>query len=104
MFFKHSLNGLKIILIVYVNDIILIEDNLTKIEILKIILAIEFEVRDLGQMGYFLGMEIARSKKGISISLRKYVFDILKEIGMLESKLSNTLIETGKRMESEKNQ
>lgn len=43
MFFKHSLNGLKIILIVYVNDIILIEDNLTKIEILKIILAIEFE-------------------------------------------------------------
>lgn len=50
---------------------------------LKKNLAIEFEVRDLEQIRYFLGMKIARSKKGISISQQKYVLDLLTETGML---------------------
>lgn len=45
----------------YADDIILTGDDLIEIEILKKVLAIEFEVRDLRQMQYFLGMEIARS-------------------------------------------
>lgn len=38
------------------------------IERFKKIVAIEFEVRDLGQMRYFLDIKIAKSKKGLSIS------------------------------------
>ena len=37
-------------------------------------------------------MEIARSKMGIGVSQRKYVLDLLKEIGMLGGKTVDTPI------------
>lgn len=55
-----SKDGKKAILILYVDDIILIGDNTVEMERLKISLAIGFEVKDLEQMRYFLGMEFAR--------------------------------------------
>ncbi|XP_062100755.1 uncharacterized mitochondrial protein AtMg00810-like [Humulus lupulus] len=52
----------------------------------------EFEVKDLGALRYFLGMEFARSKMRIFVSQRKYTFDLLKETGMLGSKPNKTPI------------
>ena len=99
MFIKQSEEGLKIVLIVYVDDIILTGDDTYEMERLKRILATEFEVKNLGQMRYFLGMEVARSKKGICVSQRKYILDLLSETGMLRSKpmpslLNSTLLST----------
>ena len=68
---------------------------------LKKVLAIEFKVKDLGQMRYFLGMEVARSRKGISISQRKYVLDLLTETDMLGCKPSDTPIKAKKRTKSD---
>ena len=45
-----------------------------------------FRTKDLGKLHYFLGIEVARSKEGISLSQRKYVLDILEETGLLRSK------------------
>ncbi|RVW86325.1 Retrovirus-related Pol polyprotein from transposon RE1 [Vitis vinifera] len=101
MFFKQSNDGRITILIVYVDDIILTGDDTGQVERLKKVLATEFEVKDLGQMRYFLGMEVARSRKGINISQRKYVLDLLTETGMLGCKPSDTLIEARNRMESD---
>ncbi|XP_024024098.1 uncharacterized protein LOC112092356 [Morus notabilis] len=98
VFFKQAKDGKKVILIVYVDDIILTGDNIAEMERLKSILAMEFEVKDLGQMRYFLGMEVARSKKGINVSQRKYVFDLLTETGMLGCKPSDTPVEAGKKI------
>ena len=89
------------ILIVYVDDIIRTGDNTREVERLKKVLATKFEVKDLGQMWYFLGMEVAKSRKGISISKRKYVLDLLIEIGMLGCKLSDTPIKARKMIESD---
>ena len=70
LFVKHTLDGKTTVLIVYVDDIILTGDNSREIEELKRMMAKEFEVKDLGPLRYFLGMEIARNQKGISVSQR----------------------------------
>ena len=89
MFTKDSHDGKVTILAVYVNDIILTRNYKEMIK-LKENHAKEFEIKDLGLPRYFLGMEVARSQKGIFVSQCKYTMDLLKEIGMLGSKLANT--------------
>ncbi|KAH9656898.1 reverse transcriptase Ty1/copia-type domain-containing protein [Citrus sinensis] len=42
----------------------------------------EFEMKDLGVLKYFLGIEVSRSKGGIFLSQRKYALYLLHEIGM----------------------
>ncbi|KAH9753027.1 protein kinase domain-containing protein [Citrus sinensis] len=93
MFFKHFTDGSVVILIVYVDDIILTGSNVIEMENLKKVLAREFEMKDLGPLRYFLGMEIARSSKGIFVSQRKYTLDLLKETGMLGCKPGDTPID-----------
>ncbi|PRQ26842.1 putative RNA-directed DNA polymerase [Rosa chinensis] len=80
-------------LIVYVDDMIVTGDDLKEIEALQKYLSKEFEMKDLGQLKYFLGIEVARSKKGISLSQRKYVLDLLAETGMLDCNPIETPIE-----------
>nr|CAE75905.1 OSJNBa0088I22.18 [Oryza sativa Japonica Group] len=67
VFYRHN-RGLKTILVVYVDDMIITGDDCLKISRLKENLSKEFEVKDLGQLKYFLGIEIARSPRGIVLS------------------------------------
>lgn len=53
------------VLIVYVDDIVLIGNKLEDIQKMMQALAQEFEVKDLGRMRYFLGLEVARAKRGV---------------------------------------
>lgn len=77
----------------YVDDIILIGDHIEEMETLKALLAPEFEIKDLGMLRYFLGMEVARSSKRIVVSQSKYVLDLLEEMGMLGHKNTKTPME-----------
>ena len=69
-----------------------------KLPLLKKYLAQEFEIKDLGSLKYFLGIEVARSKDGIFISQRKYVLDLLKETGMLGCKACATPLEPNQKL------
>jgi Reverse transcriptase (RNA-dependent DNA polymerase) len=51
-------------------------------------------IKDLGKLKYFLGIKIVHSQKGLFISQRKYVLDLLKETGKLGCKPTKTPIET----------
>ena len=56
---------------------------MTTISALKSFLNKRFRIKDLGALKYFLGIEIALSKKGIFVSQIKYLLDILKDVGIL---------------------
>ncbi|KAK8923657.1 hypothetical protein KSP39_PZI019078 [Platanthera zijinensis] len=86
------------ILIVYVDDIVITGDDVEEIKILKQKLASEFEVKDLGKLRYFLGIEVARSNHGIFISQRKYTLDLLEKTGMSGCKPVNTPIEANHKL------
>ncbi|KAK9088655.1 hypothetical protein Scep_027737 [Stephania cephalantha] len=100
MFYKHN-HGKIAILIVYVDDIVMTGDDIVELESLKNFLSNQFEVKDLGQLKYFLGMEVARSSKGIVISQRKYVLDLLKETGLLGCKPVATPVDPNQKLEKE---
>ena len=53
-------------------------------------LATEFEMKDLGMMHYFLGMEVWQSTYGIFFGQGKYAVEILKRFGMMECKAMAT--------------
>ncbi|KAL0556912.1 hypothetical protein IC582_005429 [Cucumis melo] len=93
LFTKASKTGKIAILIVYVDDIVLTGDDQTEISLLKQRMGDEFEIIDLENLKYFLGMDVARSKEGISVSQRKYTLDLLTETGMLGCRPADTPIE-----------
>lgn len=53
----------------------------------------EFEMKDLGDLKYFLGIEVLRSQGGIFLRQKKYILDILAETGLLDCKPPDTPIE-----------
>lgn len=101
LFVKLSSDKRIAILIVYVDDIILTGNYKEELARLKSFLSEEFEIKDLGYLRYFLGMEIARSRHGIFVSQRKYVLDLLKETGMLGCKPASTPMDSNKKIDSE---
>lgn len=65
------------------DDIIVTGNDPMEISQLKMWLTQEFEIKDLGHLQYFLGIKVARSKKGIFFSQRKHTLDLLTETGSL---------------------
>ena len=76
-------------LLLYVDDMFVIGmDGL--IANMKINLAAEFEMKELGMMHYFLGMDVWQSADGISFGQGKYAIEILKRFGMMDCKTMAT--------------
>ncbi|RDX92968.1 hypothetical protein CR513_24839, partial [Mucuna pruriens] len=98
LFIKHSPDGKLTLLLVYVDDMIVIGDYEIEKLTLKEKLATQFEMKELGKLKYFLGIEVAYSKQGIFISQRKYVLDLLKETRKLGCKTLGVPIEQNHRV------
>ncbi|KAA0051024.1 putative mitochondrial protein [Cucumis melo var. makuwa] len=70
-------------LLVYFDDIVLSGDDTVEIIQLRKKMGDEFEIKDLGNLRYFLGIKVARSKERIHVSQRKNTFDLLTKTGMM---------------------
>src|SRR5690606_6712124 len=78
------------------------DDN--EAEKLKDDLKKEFKLRDLGELKYFLGLEIARSNKGISVCQQKYTLSLLEETGLLACKPSSIPMEPSLKLHQHSNE
>ena len=79
-----------VILLLYVDDLFLTWEEKTDC---KKRLVSEFEMKDLGLMHYFLGLEVWQSPERIFLNQGKYAVEILKRFDMLECKPMNTPME-----------
>nr|GFB86702.1 putative reverse transcriptase, RNA-dependent DNA polymerase [Tanacetum cinerariifolium] len=77
-------------LIIYVDDMVITRNYEEEIKRLKERLFTEFEMKDLGNLKYFIGIEVLRSPKGIFICQKKYILDLFAEIGMINCKPADT--------------
>ena len=67
---------------------ILAGNNLQDIEDTKQFLSKRSKLKNVGQLKYFLGIEVARSQHHITLCQRKYALEILDDDGFLGAKPS----------------
>ena len=94
LFIKRSSKSF-LALLVYVDDVLITGINEVDILHVKRFLNSVFRIKDLGYAKYFLGLEIARSPKGMFLHQRKYVLDILTDVGLLHAKTTSTPMQRG---------
>ncbi len=75
-----------VIIIIYVDDLIVIRDNDVDIFDLKKLLKQKFEMKNLGELRYFLNIEVVKFLKKIWLLQRQYALNKLFEYGMTSCK------------------
>jgi hypothetical protein len=78
------------VLQIYVDDIIFGSTNQDFCEEFGKMMANEFEMSMIGELSYFLGLQIMHLKNGTFVSQSKYIKDMFKKFGMNESKAIST--------------
>ena len=85
---KGRLGPISILL--YVDDLVIIGADLGEIDCVKLQLAASFDMKDLGNLHYSLGIDVIRTPEGILISQRHYVLSMLFNFGMADCKSVST--------------
>ncbi|XP_042380465.1 uncharacterized mitochondrial protein AtMg00810-like [Zingiber officinale] len=87
-------NSEKLMVLIYVDDLIVTGSNVESAKKLKKHLQQLFPIKDLGSLKYFLGIEMANSSKGFYLNQRKYALDLLKDAQMVDSKPAHTPLDS----------
>eukprot|EP00253_Pinus_taeda_P024716 PITA_24716 len=96
--YQIVVEGKLLIIVLYVDDLILTGDKLLILSC-KEDLAREFEMKDLGLLHYFLGLEIWQRSDGLFVSQGKYAWEILEKFNMHGCKPVDTPLPGGWRKE-----
>ncbi|XP_039047243.1 uncharacterized mitochondrial protein AtMg00810-like [Hibiscus syriacus] len=87
-----------VVLLIYVDDLLITGNDNCLIDDLKNLMNKKFKMKDLGELKYFLGLEVMRSKEGILINQRKYALELIEETGVSGSKPAKTPLEQNARL------
>ncbi|GJU89698.1 putative RNA-directed DNA polymerase [Tanacetum coccineum] len=91
--FTKTENNSFLALLVFLDDIVVTGSNENERNQVKLFLQADFLIKDLGELKYFLGIEVPRTTNGICMSQRKYFLELLSENRLLACKPYNTPIE-----------
>ena len=93
LFIRSSSADITLILL-YIDDmIIIIRDDSASIQSLQHFLSQHFEMKDLGILSYFLGLEVTSSSDGYYLSQAKYACDLLFKSPITDNKTISTPLE-----------
>ena len=86
--YKWANGPVVIFFVLYVDDILLIENDIPALQKIKVWLSSQFSMKDLGEASYILEMKIYRdrSKKMLGLSQFMYIDTVLKRFSMENSK------------------
>ena len=92
-----------IILCLYVDDMLIVGKNMSRIQELKIQLSKSFAMKDLGPAKQILGIRIVRDRgeRLIHLSQEKYIEKILQRFHMDKSKVASTPLASHFRLSSQ---
>nr|GEU35104.1 retrovirus-related Pol polyprotein from transposon TNT 1-94 [Tanacetum cinerariifolium] len=81
---------------VYVDDIIFGSTNKYLCKAFEKLMKDKFQMSSMGELTFFLGLQIKHKKDEIFISQDKYVAEILRKFGLIDGKSASTPIDTEK--------
>nr|GEX13300.1 uncharacterized mitochondrial protein AtMg00810-like [Tanacetum cinerariifolium] len=81
---------------IYVDDIIFGAKNKDLCKSFEKLMKDKFQMSSMGELIFFLGLQVKQKKDEIFISQDKYVAEILRKFGLTEEKLASTPIDTEK--------
>jgi histone deacetylase 1/2 len=84
--------------LVYVDDIIVASSSHQATEALLKDLQQDFALKDLGNLHYFLGIEVKRTPGGLLLSQERYAADVLARFGMDKAHPVDTLLSTSEKL------
>jgi hypothetical protein len=90
------------VLQIYVDDIIFGSTNLDFCEEFGSMMANEFEMSMIGELSYFLGLQIKQLKNDTFMSQGKYIIDMPKKFGLENAKAISTSMGTNRSLDSDK--
>ncbi|GJX69176.1 putative ribonuclease H-like domain-containing protein, partial [Tanacetum coccineum] len=79
---------------VYVDDIIFGSTNKSWCDEFEALIQSRFQMSSIGELTFFLGLQVKQNKEGIFISQDKYVAEILKKFDLVNVKAAITPMET----------
>ena len=85
LFIRSDSKG-QVFIIIYVDDLVIGGEHLVDIEHIKKLLSSRFEMKDMKELHYFLGIEVIRTPDDIMLSQRHYILNLLYKFGMTECK------------------
>ncbi|CAL1373295.1 unnamed protein product [Linum trigynum] len=92
LFVRNTVDGI-VVLLIYVDDMIITGSDSEGIQELKRSLHGAFKLKDLGNVSYFLGLEVQRSSQGVFVSQKKYMADLLETAHYTDCKPCTTPME-----------
>jgi Reverse transcriptase (RNA-dependent DNA polymerase) len=89
--YKKFSGNIVVFLVLYVDDILLIGNSISELNVVKTSLKNIFSLKDLGEAAYILGIKIYRdrSKRLLGLNQSTYIDKVLKWFNMVDSKKGN---------------